>query len=114
MDSLGAFEGSSHGSTGTLAVGQSRVVDITVNPPGAMIPAGSVFDAGLTIHSRVSSESWSVPIPLEIMAIDRVTTTPISDGTEYEVSPYETLELEIQFLNNGNRDRSNSLWINHS
>ena len=104
MDSLGAFEGSSHGSTGTLAVGQSRVVDITVNPPGAMIPAGSVFDAGLTIHSRVSSESWSVPIPLEIMAIDRVTTTPISDGTEYEVSPYETLELEIQFLNNGNRD----------
>jgi len=104
LDSLGAFEGSSHGSTGTLAVGQSRVVDITVNPPGAMIPAGSVFDAGLTIHSRVSTESWSVPIPLEIMAIDRVTTTPISDGTEYEVSPYETLELEIQFLNNGNRD----------
>ena len=31
LDTLGAFEGSSHGSTGTLAVGQSRAIDITVN-----------------------------------------------------------------------------------
>ena len=104
LDVLGAFAGSSHGSTGTLFVGQRRAIDITVNPPGAMIPAGSVFDAGLTIHSRVSSDSWSVPIPLEIITIDQLSTTPISDGTEYEVSSDSTLVLDIDFLNNGNRD----------
>ena len=103
LDILGAFEGSSHGSTGTLAVGQSRAIDITVNPPGAMIPAGSEFDAGLTIHSRVSSDSWSVPITLEVMAIDQLSATPISDGTEYEVAPDATLVLDIDFLNTGNR-----------
>ena len=103
LDTLGAFEGSSHGSTGTLAVGQSRTIDITVNPPGAMIPAGSIFDAGLTVHSRVSSDSWSVPITLEVMAIDQLSATPISDGIQYEVAPDESLNLEIDFLNTGNR-----------
>ena len=103
LDTLGAFEGSSHGSTGTLAVGQSRAIDITVNPPGAMIPAGSIFDAGLTVHSRVSSDSWSIPITLEVMAIDQLSATPISDGIQYEVAPDETLNLEIDFLNTGNR-----------
>ena len=103
LDTLGAFEGSSHGSTGTLAVGESRSIDITVNPPGAMIPAGLNFDAGLTVHSRVSSDSWSVPITLEVMAIDQLSATPISDGIQYEVAPDETLNLEIDFLNTGNR-----------
>ena len=103
LDTLGAFEGSSHGSTGTLAVGESRSIDITVNPPGAMIPAGLNFDAGLTVHSRVSSDSWSVPITLEVMAIDQLSATPISDGIQYEVAPDETLNLEIEFLNTGNR-----------
>ena len=84
-------------------MGQSREIDITVNPPGAMIPAGSIFDAGLTIHSRVSSDSWSVPITLEVMAIDQLSTTPISDGIQYEVAPDEILILEIDFLNTGNR-----------
>ena len=85
LDTLGAFEGSSHGSTGTLEVGENRAIDITVNPPGAMIPAGSIFDAGLTVHSRVSSDSWSIPITLEVMAIDQLSATPISDGIQYEV-----------------------------
>ena len=106
LDALGAFAGSSHGSTGTLAVGERRAIDITVNPPGAMIPAGSVFSAGFSIHSRVSSDSWSVPIPLEVIAIDQLSATPISDGIEHEVAPDATLELEIDFLNNGNRDLS--------
>jgi len=104
LDVLGAFAGSSHGSTGTLNVGERRAIDITVNPPGAMIPAGSQFAGGLTIHSRVSSDSWSEPILLEVAVIDQLSTTPISDGIEQEVTPDSTLELEVDFLNTGNRE----------
>lgn len=104
FDVLGAFAGSSHGSTGTLAVGERRAIDITVNPPGAMIPAGSIFNGGLSIHSRVSTDSWSVPITLEVTAIDRLSTTPSSDGIEHDVAPDATIQLDVDFLNNGNRD----------
>ena len=37
------------------------------------------------------------------MAIDQLSTTPISDGIQYEVAPDEILILEIDFLNTGNR-----------
>ena len=45
LDDIGAFEGSSHGSTGTLQKDSNKIVDITINPPGAMIPAGSTYEA---------------------------------------------------------------------
>ena len=104
LDSIGAFEGSSHGSTGTLAVGETRAVDVTINPPGAMIPAGSVFDAAVNVRSRVSNDVWNIDLPIVVEAIDQLSMTPISDGTEYEVPPDSTLELSIIFQNNGNRD----------
>ena len=37
------------------------------------------------------------------MVIDQLSTTPISDGIQYEVAPDEILILEIDFLNTGNR-----------
>ena len=103
LDTLGAFTGSSHGSTGTMAKDSGRVIDITINPPGAMIPAGSVFDAAVTIHSRVSSDSWSEDIPLVVRAIDEVTTTPSSDGVEHDIAPDALLEIEVELNNHGNR-----------
>ena len=103
LDSLGTFSGSSHGSTGTLAKDAGRTIDITINPPGAMIPAGSVFDAALIIHSRVSSDSWSEDISLVVMDIDEVSTTPNSGGAEQEVAPDSTLEIDLEITNHGNR-----------
>ena len=93
FDTIGAFAGSSHGSTGTMAKDAGRTIDITINPPGAMIPAGSVFDAAITIHSRVSSDSWSEDISLVIKAIDEVSTTPSSDGAEHDIAPDALLQI---------------------
>ena len=103
FDTIGAFAGSSHGSTGTMAKDAGRTIDITINPPGAMIPAGSVFDAAITIHSRVSSDSWSEDISLVIKAIDEVSTTPSSDGAEHDIAPDALLQIEVEFSNQGNR-----------
>lgn len=103
FDTLGAFAGSSHGSTGTMARDAGRTVDITINPPGAMIPAGSVFDAAIIIHSRVSSDSWTEDISLVVKAIDEVSTTPSSDGAEHDISPDALLEIEVDLNNLGNR-----------
>ena len=103
FDTIGAFAGSSHGSTGTMAKDSGRAIDITINPPGAMIPAGSVFDAAVIIHSRVSSDSWSEDIPLLVRAIDEVSTTPSSDGVEHDIAPDALLEIEVELNNNGNR-----------
>ena len=103
FDTLGAFAGSSHGSTGIMARDAGRTVDITINPPGAMIPAGSVFDAAIIIHSRVSSDSWSEDISLVVKAIDEVSTTPSSDGAEHDISPDALLEIEVDLSNLGNR-----------
>ncbi|HII42526.1 TPA: S8 family serine peptidase [Candidatus Thalassarchaeaceae archaeon] len=104
LDSIGSFAGSSHGSTGSLDKGESRTIDITINPPGAMIPAGTVFSAAVSVHSRVSSDSWSEDITLVVDNIDVVTLTPTSDGTEHDVSADDLLEWEINFNNQGNRD----------
>ena len=103
LDSLGAFAGSSHGSTGTLAKDAGRAIDITINPPGAMIPADSIFDAALIIHSRVSSDSWSADITLVVMDIDEVSTTPSSGGAEQEVAPDASLTIDLEITNHGNR-----------
>jgi uncharacterized membrane protein len=103
FDTLGAFAGSSHGSTGTMARDAGRTVDITINPPGAMIPAGSVFDAAIIIHSRVSSDSWSEDISLVVKAIDEVSTTPSSNGAEHDIPPDALLEIEVDLSNLGNR-----------
>jgi uncharacterized membrane protein len=103
FDTLGAFAGSSHGSTGTMARDAGRTIDITINPPGSMIPAGSVFDAAIIIHSRVSSDSWSEDISLVVKAIDEISTTPSSDGAEHDISPDALLEIEVDLSNLGNR-----------
>jgi len=103
LDTLGAFAGSSHGSTGTMARDAGRTIDITINPPGAMIPAGSVFDAAIIIHSRVSSDSWSEDISLVVKPIDEVNTTPPSDGAEHDIAADALLEIEVELINLGNR-----------
>jgi uncharacterized membrane protein len=104
LDFLGAFVGSSHGSTGTLASGETRTIDITVNPPGAMIPAGSVFQAAIQVSSRVSSELWVLDIPLTVANIDKVSITPISGGIEHQVEPNDYLNISILLNNQGNRE----------
>ena len=103
LDSLGTFVGSSHGSTGTLAKDAGKPIDITINPPGAMIPAGNTFEAALTIHSRVSADSWSEDISLVVMDIDEVSITPSSGGAEQEVAPDATLQVDLEIANHGNR-----------
>ena len=52
------------GSTGSLDKGESRTIDVTINPPGAMIPSGTIFSAAISVHSRVSSDSWSEDLNL--------------------------------------------------
>ena len=104
LETLGAFAGSSHGSTGTMAKDAGRTIDITINPPGAMIPAGSVFDAAIIIHSRVSSDSWSEDIPLVVKAIDEVNLTPPSNGIEHDIAPDALLEISVEIGNQGNRE----------
>ena len=104
LDDIGAFEGSSHGSTGTLQKDSNKIVDITINPPGAMIPAGSTYEAAIIVHSRVGSDSWTQDIVLVVDSVDEVSTTPISGGIENQVSPDSLLEIPISFNNMGNRD----------
>jgi hypothetical protein len=86
-----------------MARDAGRTIDITINPPGSMIPAGSVFDAAIIIHSRVSSDSWSEDISLVVKAIDEISTTPSSDGAEHDISPDALLEIEVDLSNLGNR-----------
>ena len=104
LDSIGSFAGSSHGSTGSLDKGETRTIDITINPPGAMIPSGTVFSAAISVHSRVSSDSWSEDLGLVVDNIDIVTLTPTSDGIEHDVSADAVLDWTINFNNQGNRD----------
>ncbi len=104
LDDIGAFEGSSHGSTGTLQKDSNKIVDITINPPGAMIPAGSTYEAAIIVHSRVGSDSWTQDIVLVVDSVDEVSATPISGGIENQVSPDALLEIPISFNNMGNRD----------
>ena len=104
LDSIGSFAGSSHGSTGSLDKGDTRVIDITINPPGAMIPAGTLFSGSISIHSRVSSDSWFEDITMVVENVDVVTLTPTSDGVERDVNADDTLEWDVNFNNQGNRD----------
>ena len=104
LDSIGSFAGSSHGSTGSLAKGETRTIDITINPPGAMIPSDTIFSAAISVHSRVSSESWSEDISSVVDNIDIVTLTPTSNGFDYDISADETIDWLINFNNQGNRD----------
>jgi len=104
LDSIGSFAGSSHGSTGSLDKGETRIIDVTINPPGAMIPAGTLFSGSISIHSRVSSDSWFEDITMVVENVDVVTLTPTSDGVEREVSADDTLEWDVNFNNQGNRD----------
>ena len=104
LDSIGSFAGSTHGSTGSLDKGESRTIDVTINPPGAMIPSGTIFSAAISVHSRVSSDSWSEDLNLVVDNIDIVTLTPTSNGTEYDVSADALLEWDVNFNNQGNRD----------
>ena len=103
LDTLGTFSGSSHGSTGTVAKDAGKPIEITINPPGAMIPAGNVFDAAIIIHSRVSSDSWSEDISLVVMNIDGVSTTPPAGESEQDLTPDSELQIDIEIANDGNR-----------
>ena len=103
LDTLGTFSGSSHGSTGTVAKEAGKPIEITINPPGAMIPAGNVFDAAIIIHSRVSSDSWSEDISLVVMNIDGVSTTPPAGESEQDLAPDSELQIDIEIANDGNR-----------
>jgi hypothetical protein len=69
-----------------------------------MIPAGSTYEAAIIVHSRVGSDSWTQDIVLVVDSVDEVSATPISGGTENQVSPDALLEIPISFNNMGNRD----------
>ena len=104
LDSIGAFEGSSHGSTGTLQKQSSKTIDITINPPGAMIPEGTTFEAAIIVHSRVSSISWTQDIFLIVGPVDDFSLSPQPGGVISEISPDALLEIELSIQNSGNRD----------
>jgi len=63
-----------------------------------------LFSGSISIHSRVSSESWFEDITMVVENVDVVTLTPTSDGLEPEVSADDTLEWDVNFNNQGNRD----------
>lgn len=111
LDTMGSFAGSSHGSTGSLDKGETRIIEISINPPGAMIPAGTIFSGAVSIHSRVSSDSWFEDLTMVVENVDVVTLTPTSDGIEREVSADDTLEWDINFNNQGNRDLELTAYV---
>ena len=104
LDSLGAFEGSSHGSTGILQKGSSKIVDITINSPGAMIPSGTTFEAAIIVHSRVSSMSWTQDIFLIVGPIDNVSLSPVPGEVRKDISPDSLLIIDFSIENLGNRN----------
>ena len=104
LDSIGTFEGSSHGSTGTLQKGSSKTVDITINSPGAMIPSGTTFEAAIIVHSRVSSISWTQDIFLIVGPVDNVSLFPLPGEVRDDISPEALLVIDFSIGNLGNRD----------
>ena len=104
LDSIGTFEGSSHGSTGTLQKGSSKTVDITINSPGAMIPSGTTFEAAIIVHSRVSSISWTQDIFLIVGPVDNVSLFPLPGEVRDDISPEALLVIDFSIENLGNRD----------
>ena len=104
LDSIGTFEGSSHGSTGTLQKGSSKTVDITINSPGAMIPSGTTFEAAIIVHSRVSSISWTQDIFLIVGPVDNVSLSPVPGEVRKDISPDSLLIIDFSIENLGNRE----------
>ena len=76
-----------------------------------MIPAGTIFSGAVSIHSRVSSDSWFEDLTMVVENVDVVTLTPTSDGIEREVSADDTLEWDINFNNQGNRDLELTAYV---
>ena len=104
LDSIGTFEGSSHGSTGTLQKGSSKTVDITINSPGAMIPSGTTFEAAIIVHSRVSSVSWTQDIFLIVGPVDNVSISPVPGELRKDIPPDSLLKIDLTIEKLGNRD----------
>ena len=106
LDNLGTFVDSTHGSTGILAQGTSRTIDITLTPPSVVVTAGIQMNAQLTIAARTTDDVWVEDIPLLVAAEDNLRMTPPSGGADSQIRPDETHELPIQIVNEGNRDVS--------
>ena len=101
---LGPFLGSRQGSTGTLDKDGSISVEIAVSPPGVLLQAGTIFEASIHLTSRVESDVWTFPLPLEIKPIDSVEFSPSSGDSLGDVAADSTERIDIQISNQGNRE----------
>jgi hypothetical protein len=104
LDNLGTFVDSTHGSTGTLAKGAHRSIDITLKPPSVVVTAGTLMSAQLTISARTTTDSWVEDIPLIVAASDKISLTPDSGGIDEQVRPDARHEVPVQIVNEGNRE----------
>lgn len=100
---LGPFLGSRQGSSGTLEKDDSISVGIAVSPPGVLLQAGTIFEASIHVTSRVGSEVWTFPLPLEIKPIDSAEFSPSSGNSLGDVAADSQKEIDIQISNQGNR-----------
>jgi len=100
---LGPFLGSRQGSSGTLEKDGSISVGIAVSPPGVLLQAGTIFEASIHLTSRVGSEIWTFPLPLEIKPIDSAEFSPSSGDSLGDVAADSQKKIDIQISNQGNR-----------
>lgn len=103
FDEIGASPGSSRGSTGIMSKGGTISPKISVEPPGILLSAETIFNSQVLVRSRVSSEFWSIDIPLEIRKINSLNITTY-DGTQEPIGADSLHDISLRILNNGNSD----------
>jgi uncharacterized membrane protein len=106
FDDIGAFAGSSSGSTGTLMKNDRVNIDVTITSPGALIEASSEFIATLVVDSRVSDDTWSIDIPLIVEGYDKIDITTSSESDDFgnELLSDGNYQFILDISNQGNRD----------
>jgi len=105
FDEIGTTPGSSRGSTGIMSKEGTISPKISVEPPGILISAGTIFTAQVLVKSRVSSDFWSIDIPLEIKTIKSVNITSYG-GLDAPVAADALHEISLIITNTGNTDLS--------
>ncbi len=105
FDEIGTSPGASRGSTGIMSKGGTISPKISIESPGILISAGTIFNAQVLVKSRVSSEFWSIDIPLEIRTINSMNITTYS-GLDSPVGADALHEISLIIINNGNSDLS--------
>jgi len=103
LDDLGATEGASGGSTGSIPQDGQRQIAITVIPPSDLTLAGVSLTGRLIVTAQTdATKSWSLDLPLAVAEHDELSVDLQTSLSTLKADARLSLMYEIE--NKGNRD----------